>query len=136
MNEENKITVLIVEPMKVPKIVEIPETLESMQSIVDGRIQEIMPFDDEVALVCNEEGKLNELPLNRAIYNDDGQMIDIISGKFFICSAPFTSEKFESLSKEQQEKYTTKFKDPEMFVETENGLKIISTTQKNKNYER
>lgn len=136
MSEENKITVLVVEPMKPPKVVEIPETLESMQAVVDGYIQEIMPFDDEVALVCNEEGKVNGLPMNRAIYNEDGQMIDIIAGKFFICSAPFTSENFESLSKEQQEKYANKFKDPEVFIQSGNGLTAISIPPKTKNYER
>ncbi|NCC55971.1 MAG: DUF3846 domain-containing protein [Erysipelotrichia bacterium] len=96
----------------------------------------MMPFDDEVALVCNEEGKVNELPMNRAIYNEDGKMIDIIAGNFFICSAPFTSENFESLSKEQQEKYANKFKDPEMFIQTEKGLVAISIPPKTKNYKR
>ena len=39
-----------------------------MQAVVGGNIEEYMPFEDEVAIVCHEEGKLIGLPPNRAIY--------------------------------------------------------------------
>jgi len=41
-----------------------------------------MPFEDEVALVCNDDGKWKAMELNRAIYNEEGQMMDIIAGPF------------------------------------------------------
>lgn len=63
-----KISVLLVEPNKHPKMIEIDDTLEAMQAIVGGDIEEYMPFEDEVAIVCHEEGKLIGLPPNRAIY--------------------------------------------------------------------
>ena len=63
-----KISVLLVEPNKYPKMIEIDDTLEAMQAIVGGDIEEYMPFEDEVAIVCHEEGKLIGLPPNRAIY--------------------------------------------------------------------
>lgn len=63
-----KISVLLVEPNKYPKMIEIDDTLEAMQEVVGGDIEEYMPFEDEVAIVCNEEGKLIGLPPNRAIY--------------------------------------------------------------------
>lgn len=63
-----KISVLLVEPNKYPKMIEIDDTLEAMQAIVGGNIEEYMPFEDEVAIVCHEEGKLIGLPPNRAIY--------------------------------------------------------------------
>lgn len=62
------ISVLLVQPGKYPKMVEIEPTLESMQHVVGGDIEEYMPFEDEVALICNEEGKITGLPLNRAVY--------------------------------------------------------------------
>ena len=68
MNETNKISVLLVEPEKYPKVIEIDDSLESMQAVVGGSIEEYMPFEDEIAIICNEEGKLIGLPLNRAIY--------------------------------------------------------------------
>ena len=63
-----KISVLLVEPNKYPKMIEIDDTLEAMQEVVGGDIEEYMPFEDEVAIVCHEEGKLIGLPPNRAIY--------------------------------------------------------------------
>ena len=63
-----KISVLLVEPNKYPKMIEIDDTLEAMQAMVGGDIEEYMPFEDEVAIVCHEEGKLIGLPPNRAVY--------------------------------------------------------------------
>lgn len=65
-----KITVLLVEPNKYPKLVEIEDSLEAMQRTVGGDIEEYMPFEDEVAIICNEEGKVNGEPLNRAVYGE------------------------------------------------------------------
>ena len=136
MSEENKITVLIVEPFKPPRVAEISETLSGMQEVVGGYIEEIMPFDDEVALVCNEEGKLHGLQANRALYNDNGKIADVIAGTFFICSAPFESENFESLTPEQQEKYTERFRDPELIRMLGNTIEAFAIPVKNKEHER
>lgn len=65
-----KISVILVEPGKYPKLIEIEDTLEAMQSLVEGDIEEYMPFEDEVAIICNEEGKMNGMPLNRAVYSE------------------------------------------------------------------
>lgn len=65
-----KISVLLVEPNKYPKMIEIDDTLEAMQEVVGGDIEEYMPFEDEVAIICNEEGKVNGLTPNRAVYGD------------------------------------------------------------------
>ena len=65
-----KISVILVEPGKYPKLIEIEDTLEAMQSLVEGDIEEYMPFEDEVAIICNEEGKMNGMPLNRGVYSE------------------------------------------------------------------
>lgn len=62
------ISVLLVQPNKYPKMIQIENKLEAMQRIVGGDIEEYTPFEDEVAIVCNEDGKDRRLPLNRAIY--------------------------------------------------------------------
>ena len=73
--EENKtseaIRVLFLSPGKKAEMREIEPTLESMQSQVGGMIEEYMPFDDDAAIVCNEEGKMMGLPLNRAVKDED-----------------------------------------------------------------
>lgn len=219
------ISVLLVQPGKYPKTVAIEDSLEAMQALVGGDIEEYMPFEDEVAIICNEEGKVNGLPLNRAIYAEeevdmrysemaqkfrevekngkhlegyivftedsftekyplesrtyavssdnkayrpnmggysiygtsldgtdknvrleaymaaekggkDGwkiercymkerEIIDIIAGDFFICHAPVSSEKLMSLPPDLTKKYAEKFRYPEKFVRTDDGIKAI-----------
>lgn len=80
-------TVLLIEPGKQPRKAEIDGSLKGMQQMVGGYIQVIFPFDDPVALVCNEEGKLLGLPMNRALRDNEGDIYDIVAGTFFLCSA-------------------------------------------------
>ena len=107
--------VLVVEPERRPEVREIDDSLKVMQEIVGGLIQPIYPFDDPVALVCNDEGKLMNLPANRGLRNKDGQFYDIVSGTFFLCGAPADSDHFTSLTPEQIEQYQERFCTPEMF---------------------
>lgn len=101
--------VLVVEAGRQPMVKEIDGSLRSMQEIVEGYIQPVYPWREEVALVCNEEGKINGRALNRPLYDDRGQLVDIIAGTFFICSAPIDSESFQSLTDEQIERYSRLF---------------------------
>ena len=51
----DKINVLICEPLTAPYMKEIDSSLESLQATVGGGlIQAIYPFEDQVALVCND----------------------------------------------------------------------------------
>jgi len=93
-----------------PKAIEIDGSLESMQAVVGGCLQAIYPFDESVALVCHEEGKLIGFPGNRILVDEEGNILDIICGTFFLCAAPPDEENFAGLSDEQVEKYTEKFK--------------------------
>ena len=113
IEKEERIKVLLIEPYKYSKVIEIGDDLDDMQATVGGPIEEYMPFDDDVAIVCNEEGKILGEDLNRAIYDNDGRILDIIAGKFFICYAPLESEKFLSLPDDMLKKYQEKFKYPE-----------------------
>ena len=100
---------IIVRPYQEPVVEEIGETLKDMQTVVNGRIEEIMPFEDEIALICNEEGKVRGLPLNRAIFAENGQLLDIIAGTFFLCYAPIESETFASVPEDLMNKYIDMF---------------------------
>ena len=121
-----KISVLLVEPNKYPKMIEIDDTLEAMQAVVGGDIEEYMPFEDEVAIICNEEGKVNGLTPNRAVYEENSrEMLDIICGKFFVAYAPFEAERFQSLPPDLAEKYREKFKFPERFMRVNNEIVAV-----------
>ena len=77
---------------------------------------------EEVCIVCNDEGKINGMPLNRSVKRE-GKVAEIIAGPFFICDS--SNPNFGSLSKEQQDKYLNQFKYPEMFFRTGNEIQAI-----------
>ena len=108
--------ILVIEPEKCPVEREISGSLEEMQKLVGGYIQVIYPFEDEVVLVCNDEGKLQGLPLNRALRDSEGKIYDVISGTFFLCAAPADSDSFQSLTEEQLTEYKAIFHTPEIFL--------------------
>ena len=107
--------VLVVEPEHRPEVREVDDSLKAMQEIVGGLIQPIYPFDEPVALICNDEGKMINLPMNRGLRDKSGQIYDIVFGTFFLCGAPPDSDHFTSLTPEQVERYRERFCTPEMF---------------------
>lgn len=130
MNNEDKISVLYIQPNKYPKLIEIDNTLEAMQEKVGGYIEHLMPFEDDTAIICNEEGKIMGLPLNRAIYEEDNEIVEIIAGDFLIAYAPPESENFKSLPKDMAEKYMKKFRYPETFFRVNNVIKAMKFAPK------
>ena len=70
--------------------------------MVGGYIQAVYPFDDPVALICNEEGKLLGLPMNRTLRDARGVPYDIVCGTFFL--AGIAEDDFASLTDRQIEK--------------------------------
>ena len=113
--------ILLVEPGRVPRPAEVGDSLEAMQTVVGGSIQAVYPFEEPVALVCNEEGKCLGLPLNRALRLDNGEIYDVIAGTFFLCAAPPDSDRFASLTEEQITRYTERFRAIELFPEVRHG---------------
>lgn len=122
---QNRLSVLYVEPNKPPRTIKIDNSLEAMQALVGGKIEEYAPFSDKAVFVCNRESRIKHLPFNRAIYdeNDKGTR-QLIFGSFFICYAPPESENLLSLPSELEEKYSKMFKYPERFYIADNKVKI------------
>lgn len=109
-----KIKVLVVEPMKAPYEKEIEDGLASLQHEVGGMIQAIYPFEEEVAIICNDEGKLEGLPLNRALRDQNEEVYDILAGTFLVTG--LTEDSFGSLSEEHMKKFSEYYAKPEIFV--------------------
>jgi hypothetical protein len=116
--------VLVIEPERRPKVRDIDGSLKSMQEIVGGLIQPIY-LDDSVALICNDEGKLMNLPANRGLRDKDRQIYDIVFGTFFLCGTPADSDHFTSLTPEQIEQYQKLFYTPEMFLSIDGHIVCI-----------
>jgi len=126
-----KIKGLLVKPYELPEEIEIENTLEAKQHLVGGYIECVYPTnDDSVVFICNEEGKINGMKLNRDIG------YDIIAGPFIILGDDYENGDFKSLTEEQIMKYKMRF-DENSIIETENKiLSILLNKNRNKDYER
>jgi len=124
--KNNLIKVLVVEPEKTPYVKEIEPTLSSYQAEVGGYIQAIYPFDEPVAIICNEEGKLNGLDLNRALRDEDGVIYDIVAGTFLVVG--LSEDDFTSLDDAQIKQFSRRFKTPEMFVAFNGKIMVLPMT--------
>ena len=122
--KEAYIKVILCEPGKKARVTTINNDLKSLQHMVgDSYIECIYPFDDPVAIICDEEGKLNHAELNRSLKDQNGKIYDIIAGPFLIVG--LGEEDFASLSKEYQEKYGKMFQNPEMFFRVGNEIHSV-----------
>lgn len=123
--EKNTLTVLEIAPGQYPKQVVIDNDLKALQQAVDGPIAASYPFEDPVAIVYNDEGKLMGLPLNRALRDERGQSYDVVAGTFLVVG--LGEEDFASLSPELAQKYEEHFHQPETFVKLGSHLVILPT---------
>ena len=117
--KRKEITVLKVEPLKKPTVCKLTNELEELQKAVSigadytGLI-EIIEIGDElgydgenVCLLCNEEGKLINLPPNRRVG------MDIICGVFYITGQNKHGD-LDSLSDKAMKYYANHFKKVEL----------------------
>ena len=87
----DKLKILYKEVGKRPKPMEIEDTLEAKQKSVGGLI-EVVPYIDNMLLICNEEGKILNMPANLVFGND------YIAGNCFVVGDDFENEGFKSLT--------------------------------------
>ena len=111
--ERTNLNVLMVEPGKAPYETQIGSDLQSMQALVGGYIQAVYPYEEPVALIANESGKLDGLPLNRALRDADGDIYDIVAGSFFIVG--LGESDFTDLPHDLAEQFAEQFRQPEMY---------------------
>ena len=104
---KKQIRVLMVEPMLSPKLVTLQNDLDSLQKAVsigapDQGLIEFVYLEDNVSILCNEEGKLIGLEPNRRLGDD------ILCGVFYVVAEDEEGE-LTSLTSEQVEKYSEFF---------------------------
>lgn len=82
-----------------------------MQATVGGSIQAIYPFEEQVAVVCNDDALSLQLPFNRSMEGGYGGVF----GTFFVVG--LGEEDFVSLTPEQMERYKDKFHHAEILLD-------------------
>lgn len=114
--------VLMIEPRKHPYPCDLPNDLKSMQTTVGGLVQMLSPFEgSNIVLVCNDEGKLLGLPLNRGLrHPETGELYEIIAGTFFLSGE--SEGNLISLTDDQIAQYTKLFYTPEHFIRTDGQI--------------
>mgnify|MGYP003292857525 CR=1 FL=1 len=108
---QNEIKVVMVEPHKNPTITTLKNKLENLQEAVGGLI-EFINIEDNVCILCNEEGKLIGLEGNRKVGND------ILVGTFYVCGSNNEGE-LTSLNQYQLDTYLELFWEPQTFTQAE-----------------
>jgi hypothetical protein len=141
---ENTLSVLKIASGQYPQQVEIDNDLKALQQAVGGSIGASYPFEDPVAIVYNDDGKLMGLPLNRALRDENGEMYDgklmglplnralrdengemydAVAGTFLVVG--LGEEDFASLTPELAQKYEQLFHQPEAFLKLGNRLLVL-----------
>lgn len=110
LEETKKLKVIFKEVGKDPVVMEIDDTLEAKQKLVGGLI-EIVPYKDDLLLVCNEEGKITNLKPNLQFD------YDYIAGNCFIVGDDYENSGFKSLEDSQIEDIKKDLEDRTIVVE-------------------
>ena len=102
----------MIEPYEHPRVIELKCDLDSLQKAVsigapEQGLIEFVYLEDNVSILCNEEGKLISLTPNRWLGED------ILCGVFYVVAENDEGELI-SLTQEQQERYSKMFYDPDV----------------------
>ena len=119
-------------------LAEVDNTLEAEQRYVNfneaNGLIAVVSINNEIDVICNDEGKLMGLPLNRALFDDDGHVYDIVSGNFLIVG--LGEEDFTDLSPDLMEKYGEQFKYPEKFARIAGEIIAVKQPATNEHREK
>lgn len=115
--------VLVCKPGKQAYFAHIGKELADLQKVVGGHIEAVYPWEDPVALVCDEDSKINGKEPCRALYDGDGEIYDIVCGTFFICGIYRWG--FSDIPKDLEDKYMDKFREPEVFAKVNGEIKAF-----------
>ena len=92
--KNKKLKIVYKEVGKDPVVMEIDDTLEAKQKLVGGLI-EVVPYKDNLLLICNEEGKISNLKPNLQFD------YDYIVGNCFIVGDDYENAGFKSVEENQ-----------------------------------
>jgi antirestriction protein len=110
LEDIKKLKIVFKEVGKDPVVMEIEDTLEAKQKLVGGLI-EIVPYKDDLLLVCNEEGKITNLKPNLQFD------YDYIAGNCFIIGDDYENGDFKSVEESQIEDIKKDLEDRTIILE-------------------
>lgn len=109
MDEENLIKVLLVEPFDKPKMITVENNYQAISEIICGEVDEYMPFEDNVALLCNANGKRLSLSASHTVTDTETGKTELIYGSFILVGESEFDGKYHSLDDNLIDKYMDLF---------------------------
>ena len=81
-------------------LAEVDNTLEAEQRYVNfneaNGLIAVVSINNEIDVICNDEGKIRNFPINRFLVSDDGIVLDMLVGNI-MCDGEFTSIREEDI---------------------------------------
>lgn len=99
---------------KEPQVKEIADSLAALQSEVGGYIECVTPFGDNIAIIVNEEGKLNGWPPNRFLVYKKQNYVEVLCGPILIVG--LGEEDFTDIPEDVIPKYSAMFKPDIVYI--------------------
>ncbi len=112
-----KLKVIFKEVGKKPIVIEVDDTLEAKQKLVGGLI-EVIPYKDNLLLICNEEGKIMNLKPNLQFD------YDYIAGNCFIVGDDHENSGFKSVEENQIEDIKKDLEDRTIIFEENEEMEV------------
>jgi hypothetical protein len=109
--------VLFIEPLKPPRLIDTPHTLDAFNTLVEGAIACTYPWDDLIGLVHNDNAIAEGARPNRVV---EGQ---IVYGPFFLTG--LGEEDFTDIPEGLVDKYSKLFAAPEVFIPAGDHIAVI-----------
>ena len=109
MNEKSLIKVLLVEPFNKPKIITIENNYQAISEIICGDVDEYMPFEDDVALICNADGKRLSLSASHIVTDTETGKTELIYGSFILVGTSEFDDEYHLLDDNLINKYMDLF---------------------------
>jgi len=84
-------------------LAEVDNTLEAEQRYVNfneaNGLIAVVSISNEIDVICNDEGKLKNLPINRFLISDDGVVLDMLVGNI-MCVRHNSEGEFTSIKED------------------------------------
>lgn len=112
----DRIQVVLIEPQKKPVKKWIDNSLEEMQKLVGGWIENVTigsSEDARIGIMLNEEGKLIGLPVNRILRGRSGS--DVLVGTFFVTAYNDEGDQV-SLTEKEADDFIRRFSTIEVYL--------------------
>ena len=112
------INAILVEPELPCRRIWVENDIHAIQGLVGGPVENVYRGSDPIVILCNGEGMMKDLPLNRVIASKQ-KIQAIICGPFVILGT--NGSEFVNLSPRLMAKYIEKFLMPDIFRKNESG---------------